>query len=167
MQTMHIETSIANEAEELKCVYYSAHPSGYRINSLARSGVSRVSSSHSYIHNPRHSSSFIKGSAFPPKKVLFLATARGTRRGDNVNRNVPVRPLAAYFIIHNKIYQSPDVYTVLSNRLVRPISNSFTCLIDMVPLVNYLTFTANVTRHVAHIQTRFHSQDRFLLDSRR
>lgn len=29
-----------------------------------------------------------------------------------------VRPLAAYFIMHNRIYQAPDVYTVLSNRLV-------------------------------------------------
>ena len=30
----------------------------------------------------------------------------------------PVRPLAAYFIMNNRIYQAPDVYTVLSNRLV-------------------------------------------------
>ncbi|KAI6133288.1 MED6-domain-containing protein [Pisolithus croceorrhizus] len=29
-----------------------------------------------------------------------------------------VRPLAAYFVINNRIYQSPDVYTLLSNRLV-------------------------------------------------
>jgi len=29
-----------------------------------------------------------------------------------------VRPLAAYFVMHNRIYQSPDVYTVLSNRLL-------------------------------------------------
>ncbi|KAL5534600.1 hypothetical protein ACEPAG_1063 [Sanghuangporus baumii] len=29
-----------------------------------------------------------------------------------------VRPLAAYFIINNRIYQSPDLYTVLSNRLL-------------------------------------------------
>ncbi|RDB28409.1 Mediator of RNA polymerase II transcription subunit 6 [Hypsizygus marmoreus] len=29
-----------------------------------------------------------------------------------------VRPLAAYFIMNNRIYQSPDVYTVLSNRLL-------------------------------------------------
>lgn len=29
-----------------------------------------------------------------------------------------VRPLAAYFIMNNRIYQSPDLYTVLSNRLV-------------------------------------------------
>ncbi|KAJ7596673.1 MED6-domain-containing protein [Mycena floridula] len=28
------------------------------------------------------------------------------------------RPLAAYFIMNNRIYQSPDVYTVLSNRLL-------------------------------------------------
>ncbi|GBE78049.1 MED6 mediator subfamily complex component-domain-containing protein [Sparassis latifolia] len=29
-----------------------------------------------------------------------------------------VRPLAAYFIMHNRIYQSPDVYSLVSNRLL-------------------------------------------------
>jgi len=29
-----------------------------------------------------------------------------------------IRPLQAYFIINNRIYQSPDMYTVLSNRLL-------------------------------------------------
>ncbi|KAJ7693699.1 MED6 mediator sub complex component-domain-containing protein [Mycena rosella] len=29
-----------------------------------------------------------------------------------------VRPLSAYFIMNNRIYQAPDVYTVLSNRLL-------------------------------------------------
>lgn len=33
--------------------------------------------------------------------------------------SLTVRPLAAYFIMNNRIYQSPDLYTVLSNRLVR------------------------------------------------
>ncbi|KAF7339964.1 MED6-domain-containing protein [Mycena venus] len=32
-----------------------------------------------------------------------------------------VRPLAAYFIMNNRIYQSPDVYTVLSNRLLTSV----------------------------------------------
>ena len=31
-----------------------------------------------------------------------------------------VRPLEAYFIMNNRIYRSPDVYDVLSNRLVHP-----------------------------------------------
>ncbi|KAF5356291.1 hypothetical protein D9756_004196 [Leucocoprinus leucothites] len=30
-------------------------------------------------------------------------------------------PLAAYFIVHNRIYQSPDVYSVLSNRLLTAV----------------------------------------------
>ncbi|KAJ7899971.1 MED6-domain-containing protein [Mycena olivaceomarginata] len=34
-----------------------------------------------------------------------------------------VRPLAAYFIMNNRIYQSPDVYTVLSNRLLTSVSS--------------------------------------------
>ncbi|TFK76803.1 MED6-domain-containing protein [Pluteus cervinus] len=29
-----------------------------------------------------------------------------------------VKPLAAYFIMNNRIYQSPDIYTILSNRLL-------------------------------------------------
>ncbi|KAN0100853.1 MED6 mediator subfamily complex component domain containing protein [Tylopilus felleus] len=33
-----------------------------------------------------------------------------------------VRPLAAYFIINNRIYQSPDVYTLLSNRLLTSLN---------------------------------------------
>ncbi|KAJ3513551.1 hypothetical protein NLJ89_g2883 [Agrocybe chaxingu] len=33
-----------------------------------------------------------------------------------------VRPLAAYFIMNNRIYQSPDVYTVLSNRLLTSVA---------------------------------------------
>jgi len=28
------------------------------------------------------------------------------------------RPLAVYFIMNSRIYQSPDLYTVVSNRLV-------------------------------------------------
>ncbi|KAF9459424.1 MED6 mediator sub complex component-domain-containing protein [Collybia nuda] len=34
-----------------------------------------------------------------------------------------VRPLAAYFIMNNRIYQSPDIYTVLSNRLLTSLSS--------------------------------------------
>ncbi|CAK5265258.1 unnamed protein product [Mycena citricolor] len=33
-----------------------------------------------------------------------------------------VRPLVAYFVINNRIYQSPDVYTLLSNRLLTSLS---------------------------------------------
>ncbi|TFK57506.1 MED6-domain-containing protein [Heliocybe sulcata] len=33
-----------------------------------------------------------------------------------------VRPLAAYFVISNRIYQSPDVYNVLSNRLLTTVN---------------------------------------------
>jgi len=33
-----------------------------------------------------------------------------------------VRPLVAYFILHNRIYQSPDVYSVLSNRLLTTLN---------------------------------------------
>ncbi|KAF8489580.1 MED6 mediator sub complex component-domain-containing protein [Gautieria morchelliformis] len=34
-----------------------------------------------------------------------------------------VRPLAAYFIMHDRIYQAPDVYNVVSNRLLATLSS--------------------------------------------
>ncbi|KAJ7071505.1 MED6-domain-containing protein [Mycena amicta] len=39
-----------------------------------------------------------------------------------------VRPLAAYFVMNNRIYQSPDVYTVLSNRLLTSLCSLQTSL---------------------------------------
>ncbi|EKM83469.1 hypothetical protein AGABI1DRAFT_66107 [Agaricus bisporus var. burnettii JB137-S8] len=33
------------------------------------------------------------------------------------------KPLAAYFIVHNRIYQSPDVYSILSNRLLATVQS--------------------------------------------
>ncbi|KAH9004307.1 MED6-domain-containing protein [Lactarius hatsudake] len=41
------------------------------------------------------------------------------------------RPLQAYFIVNNRIYQSPDMYTVLSNRLARQLSQSLTSLYSL------------------------------------
>ncbi|KAL0569689.1 Mediator of RNA polymerase II transcription subunit 6 [Marasmius crinis-equi] len=39
-----------------------------------------------------------------------------------------VKPLAAYFIMNNRIYQSPDIYTVLSNRLLTSLCSIQTSL---------------------------------------
>ncbi|KAL0071230.1 Mediator of RNA polymerase II transcription subunit 6 [Marasmius tenuissimus] len=39
-----------------------------------------------------------------------------------------VKPLAAYFIMNNRIYQSPDIYTVLSNRLLTSLNSIQTSL---------------------------------------
>ncbi|KAG5648217.1 hypothetical protein DXG03_006172 [Asterophora parasitica] len=39
-----------------------------------------------------------------------------------------VRPMAAYFIMNNRIYQSPDVYTILSNRLLTSLHSLQTSL---------------------------------------
>ncbi|KAK0465268.1 MED6-domain-containing protein [Desarmillaria tabescens] len=39
-----------------------------------------------------------------------------------------VIPLSAYFIINNRIYQSPDLYTVLSNRLLTSLTSLQTSL---------------------------------------
>ncbi|GLB36449.1 putative MED6 mediator sub complex component [Lyophyllum shimeji] len=39
-----------------------------------------------------------------------------------------VRPIADYFIVNNRIYQSPDVYTILSNRLLTSLHSLQTSL---------------------------------------
>ncbi|KAF5311994.1 hypothetical protein D9619_003400 [Psilocybe cf. subviscida] len=52
--------------------------------------------------------------AQPP--TFFVIQKRERIDPDNV------RPLAAYFIMNNRIYQSPDVYTVISNRLLTSLS---------------------------------------------
>jgi hypothetical protein len=40
------------------------------------------------------------------------------------------RPLAVYFIMNSRIYQSPDLYTVVSNRLVGIFVSVFRGLFD-------------------------------------
>ncbi|KAF8446206.1 MED6 mediator sub complex component-domain-containing protein [Boletus edulis BED1] len=57
---------------------------------------------------------FALAHASPPS--LFIVHKRERLSPDQV------RPLAAYFIINNRIYQSPDVYTLLSNRLLTSLN---------------------------------------------
>ncbi|KAG5350848.1 hypothetical protein C0989_009018 [Termitomyces sp. Mn162] len=45
-----------------------------------------------------------------------------------VNEAEELKPMAAYFVINNRIYQSPDVYTVLSNRLLTALHSLQTSL---------------------------------------
>lgn len=40
----------------------------------------------------------------------------------------PVRPLVVYFVMNNRIYQSPDVYTLISNRLLTSLHSLQTSL---------------------------------------
>lgn len=61
-----------------------------------------------------------------------------------------MKPVAAYFIVHNRIYQSPDVYSVLSNRLVRKISVNSVRLahpvLHQLATVNSLQASLNILR---------------------
>ncbi|KAI9572710.1 MED6-domain-containing protein [Boletus coccyginus] len=57
---------------------------------------------------------FALAHASPPS--LFIIHKRERLSPDQV------RPLAAYFIINSRIYQSPDVYTLLSNRLLTSLN---------------------------------------------
>lgn len=95
MQTMHTGAPILNEAEELRSVH-SQSPGTDPTDPPSRrfTGIE-----------------FALAHAQPPS--LFIIHKRERFSPDQV------RPLAAYFIINNRIYQSPDLYTLLSNRLVR------------------------------------------------
>ncbi|GJE87732.1 MED6-domain-containing protein [Phanerochaete sordida] len=58
--------------------------------------------------------------AQPPS--LFIIQKRERLSPDEV------RPLVAYFIMNNRIYQSPDVYTLVSNRLLTSLHSLTTSL---------------------------------------
>ena len=71
--------------------------------------------------------------------------------------------------MNNRIYQSPDVYTVLSNRLVRALP--LTRLRVLTQSVNLkiaddAVRAAIVTRHPAHLSARFHISHRIRLARR-
>ncbi|KIJ21509.1 hypothetical protein PAXINDRAFT_159593 [Paxillus involutus ATCC 200175] len=66
---------------------------------------------------------FALAHAQPP--ALFIIHKRERLSPDEV------RPLAAYFIINNRIYQSPDLYTLLSNRLLTSL-NSLQSSLDVL-----------------------------------
>jgi len=66
------------------------------------------------MHNLRPSLSYKSVNACLQMKVR----PRAGHRSSHAHTTCLVRPLAAYFIMNNRIYQAPDVYTVLSNRLV-------------------------------------------------
>ncbi|KAJ7102281.1 MED6-domain-containing protein [Mycena belliarum] len=94
MQTMHTGTAIANEAEELRQAYeHFSVVRKFDVRSRRFTGVE-----------------FAVVHAQPPS--MFIIHKR-----DRISPE-EVRPLSAYFIMNNRIYQSPDVYTVLSNRLL-------------------------------------------------
>ena len=95
--------------------------------------VSLASSLQSCMLNRRPSSSFTSESVCPPRKVrrnyriCFPSKLKFLRFFPFL-----ARPLQAYFIINNRIYQSPDMYTVLSNRLARtPFSSPFEFLASL------------------------------------
>jgi hypothetical protein len=68
-----------------------------------------------------------------------------------------VRPLAAYFIMNNRIYQSPDVYTVLSNRLVGFLFYIYTIALHPSTCLAYISFCPPIlSRYSAETPTRLY-----------
>ena len=115
MQTMHTGMPISNEAEELKWVTLLLF--FFEIGSMKiRADVSSVSSLRLYMLNRLLCSSSTNESVFPQKRVSVQEESFPSRLTCVA---LTARPLQAYFIINNRIYQSPDMYTVLSNRLAR------------------------------------------------
>jgi len=125
MQTMHTGTPILNEAEELRQALLprpsprSPSPDGSPASSLP-----------SPTRRPPPSSSSTSASVSPQIKVRPIPFPLPC---PNL---LPVRPLAAYFIINDRIYQSPDVYTLLSNRLVLPSLFSLSAIQSLVQLTS-------------------------------
>jgi mediator of RNA polymerase II transcription subunit 6 len=114
MQTIHTGMPILNEAEELKYVLQiitaqavlTCIDCSRRFTGVEFAIVYAQPPSLFIIHkrerlSPDEGQYFILMSTWLAKLILAI-----------------VRPLSAYFIMNNRIYQSPDVYTVLSNRLV-------------------------------------------------
>ncbi|KAH8835444.1 MED6-domain-containing protein [Flagelloscypha sp. PMI_526] len=55
---------------------------------------------------------------------------------ERISREI-TKPVAAYFIMNNRIYQSPDLYSLLSNRLLASISSLRTSLNGFVwPIID-------------------------------
>jgi hypothetical protein len=80
--------------------------------------------------------------------------------------SILVRPLAVYFIMNNRIYQSPDLYTVLSNRLV----SSFHCsgCITLITCTAHISlFLTILARHPATPPTRLHPSNRLCMADNR
>lgn len=115
MQTMHTGVPIANEAEELR---WAAPSYNHAIESQRNRRF--VGIEFAVVH------------AQPPTFFIIQKRERvspdegGSEGSDRPSTFLnftsifrQVKPLASYFIMNNRIYQSPDVYTVLSNRLVR------------------------------------------------
>ena len=81
-----------------------------------------------------------------------------------------VRPLAVYFILNNRIYQSPDVYTLVSNRLVSacvPSNFRVHMFIASHVAAHVPAIAAKVAGHSPNTQARVHAADWLCLADRR
>ena len=72
-----------------------------------------------------------------------------------------VRPLAAYFIMGGRIYQSPDVYTLLSNRLVRELPRTVDSRSLLSHAADLPAISANLIGYAPPVSAGIHPQDRF------
>jgi mediator of RNA polymerase II transcription subunit 6 len=111
MQTIHTGVPVNDEAAELR----SVNDATSLLNIIKRiQGGSLVLNLRLSMPNLRPSLSYKSVNACPQMKVR----AGAGHCPSHAHSTHLVRPLAAYFIMNNRIYQAPDVYSVLSNRLV-------------------------------------------------
>lgn len=112
MQTIHTGVPVNDEAAELRSVN----------DATSLLNVIKRVKGGSLVLNLRLSMPNLRSPSLSYKSVnacLQMKVRAGTGHcPSHAHTTHLVRPLAAYFIMHNRIYQAPDVYTVLSNRLV-------------------------------------------------
>ena len=72
--------------------------------------------------------------------------------------NHVVRPLAVYFILNNRIYQSPDVYSLVSNRLVSAhVQTSLGGFIEPDVIAHLTALTTKINGHPPIAATSIHA----------
>jgi len=120
MQTMHTGMPIVNEAEELKWVVamfgmFPMFNAPCVLQTIYWDWICCCTRATTfYVHHSQTRANFSRWRCLVTSK---MSNSRWRTR-------ISVRPLAAYFIMNNRIYQSPDLYTVVSNRLVSNFETS-------------------------------------------
>lgn len=120
MQTMHTGQPIINEAEELKWEHHSILCFGLRYSlTLVMPAIftRRFTGIEFALVHAQPPSLFIihKRERLSPEEGMIPCRWVSLSQCQVLPI---VRPLAAYFIMNSRIYQSPDLYSILSNRLV-------------------------------------------------
>lgn len=115
MQTMHTGVARENEAEELKCVSKAV-----TVRRVAERASRRfVGIEFAVVHADTAANFFIihKRERTSPEHSAYYGSLIQLGR---TQLAILATPLAVYFIENSRVFQAPDVYTLVSMRLVNP-----------------------------------------------